>query len=173
MLSTILMVAFRDSVQTGNAERTFGKQSRQCVEMNQSSICSPRFFYLKNTGTILRDAECTSPTGEKQKRNVYSVGRNSIKNRINNYLEVRKPILKSIHCLRRITWCSVKVGNIIKATFTLHRSVSSPGQCWSIGELENRVTTWPASLHSLTKPYDTGQSWKSGLSCFYLFLVLT
>lgn len=75
---------------------------------------------------ILRDSEWTPLIeGEKQEGNVYSVDRNSIKNRIDNYLEVRKSILKSIHCLSRILGCSVKVGSIIKAAFTSHQSLSS------------------------------------------------
>lgn len=110
---------------------------------------------------ILRDSECASfIEGEKTKGNIYSVDRNSIKKRIDNYLEVRKPIFKSIPCLRRITWCSVKVGSIIKATFTLHQFLSSPGQCGSIWVRKVRqkgVTIWTKSLCSLsqTLPYRT------------------
>lgn len=102
--------------------------------MSHGSICFPRVFYLKNTRMLLRDSECTSPTGEKQKGNVYSVGGSSIKKELTITLEVRKPILKSIRCLRRITWCSVKVGSIIKATFTLRGSLSPPGQWQNIDE---------------------------------------
>lgn len=62
--------------------------------MSHGSICFPRFFYLKNTRMILRDSECTSRIGEKQKGNVYSVGRNAIKKGIDNYFRSQEANFK-------------------------------------------------------------------------------